>query len=645
LKLKKHGVGPSPAPKVPGAMARPPAPEAVREDSATSRQRGSNRNKQPHSTDKGAGTRTITSASAVEMKAMAPEFVPGALAVAQAMQGAENMPPNIGRGTLSAMHPQGLPQQPVAAYPATHPQPPQPEGSNSGEIFLMQMLGTMDQHMQQVREIQQALVATVEHACRQALEPYFGRLVLVGSAALRVETPGSDVDVVCFTRRDNPQNLSALDVLRCVDWALRDLIHQHFMDYPVNFTQELIDVARVPILRVLWGPADNPVAVDVSVDQPGPLEHVRWFQRVGAAPSPKSPPPVVAPLVTLTLRCVKWWLKQRQIPRTKEGGLPTMAWLLMAVHVCSLRETHEQAMVSGQRPMAALLTSLAAFFCYYQCLERLDGVLKFATDGTASDFSRRERIGSGPASLSPWAELAVLDPTKSGKESINLVPRLFPATQLLLAHELQRAHERLEKVPRGQEATLGESSRILEEVFGRLPEGMNTLPSYVVSEAIAALVVCGEGAAGTGVEEVEIALIDSVAPKSGWQADFLLRGDNKSEMVVKLLDLEDRTGRCHLRDGKPVSLCPCSFVSRVVLEQDGHSWRIDTEGLDRFKAMRQITQNLVLRRQKLEEQHALQAQAAPAKAEDSVKASETSPTVSTVTTVPSPLRSARSTAV
>merc|ERR1719420_2577646 len=128
---------------------------------------------------------------------------------------------------------------------------------------------------------------------------------------------------------------------------------------------ELIDDARVPILRVLWGHPGNSIAVDVSVDQCRPVDHVRWFQRVGAAPRPTAPPPAVAPLVTLTLRCVKWWLRQRQIPRTKEGGLPTIAWLLMAVHVCSLPETLQQAGVSGQRPMAALLASLAAFFQHY----------------------------------------------------------------------------------------------------------------------------------------------------------------------------------------------------------------------------------------------------------------------------------------
>ncbi|CAK0807185.1 unnamed protein product [Prorocentrum cordatum] len=142
--------------------------------------------------------------------------------------------------------------------------------------------------------------------------------------------------------------------------ALKTLIQQ-YSHHANQFSMELIDDARVPILRVLFGTGDRLVAVDVSVDQMRPVDHVKWFQYVCAAPRPNAPPPLVAPLVTSTLRCVKWWIRQRQIPRTKEGGLPTLAWLLMAVHVCSLKETHEQAWPSHTAgPMLALLSSLTA---------------------------------------------------------------------------------------------------------------------------------------------------------------------------------------------------------------------------------------------------------------------------------------------
>eukprot|EP00929_Paragymnodinium_shiwhaense_P013356 TRINITY_DN121219_c0_g1_i1.p1 TRINITY_DN121219_c0_g1~~TRINITY_DN121219_c0_g1_i1.p1 ORF type:complete len:784 (-),score=161.73 TRINITY_DN121219_c0_g1_i1:111-2462(-) len=486
-------------------------------------------------------------------------------------------------------------------------------GLNSAEWKLMEMLCLMDQHMQQLRETQQGLVGTVELACRRALGHRFGRLMLVGSAALRVETPGSDVDVVCFTRRIGPHEPSGMPapILREIHWALTELISQYGETGP-QLHMELIDDARVPILRVMWGPAGSLCAVDVSVDQLRPVDHVRWFQRVGAAPKPQTPPPAAAPLVTLTLRCAKWWLRQRQIPRTKEGGLPTLAWLLMAVHVCSLPETHEQAIISSQRPMAALLAAMTAFFKYYAapsgvgCTEGFDGVLSFTADGSSSEFQRRDPSAK-KASGTPWAEFSILDPTRQGAERLDLAPRLMTATQLLLGFELLRACQRLQAVPRGVETTPGESRRLLDEVFGPLPEGTNELPSHIMQPGLGAILVCGEVA--KGVAEVEIAIIDRVRSRPGWQAPFLHRSDERSEVVARLCDVEERSNRCFERQtGNPVTLAPCHFVCRVGLDWDsnGRHFLIDAEGLTRFTAMRQYVRDMAARQQQLQ-QRSLQA--------------------------------------
>jgi hypothetical protein len=454
----------------------------------------------------------------------------------------------------------------------------------------MEMLAAMDQHMQHLRETQQGLVATVELACRRALGRNFTRLVLVGSVALRVETPGSDVDVVCFTRRDGLEAGAdghydsvglPVDVLRRVHWALTALVSQ-YADNGANFSMELIDDARVPILRVLWG---SSIAVDVSVDQSRPVDHVRWFQRVGAAPRPTAPPPAVAPLVTLTLRCVKWWLRQRQMPRTKEGGMATIAWLLMAVHVCSLPETHEQAIISGQRPMVALLASLAAFFHHYAAFDGLDGTLMFAADGSSSEFRRSDEKKTAPTNS--WGELSVLDPTREGAERLDLAPRLPPATQLLMSHELRRASQRLHRVPKGRELSYGDGRRVLEEVFEPLAEGMNALPSFSAgSLCMGALLLWDQEYKGTGT--VELAIIDSISPRPGWNAPFLHRNDERSELFARLLDVEERTGKaCPRKSCNPeVVLCPCHFICRVQLEKDGRAWRLDTEGLEKLKAMK-----------------------------------------------------------
>merc|ERR1719313_3223012 len=105
------------------------------------------------------------------------------------------------------------------------------------------------------------------------------------------------------------------------------------------YSLDFIKDARVPILRMAWGTPGQAVAIDLLIDQRRPREHVRWFQAVHASPKLTSAPPAVTPLVTVTMRCVKWWLHQRQIPRTKEGGLPTIVWLLMAPHTTRLPET------------------------------------------------------------------------------------------------------------------------------------------------------------------------------------------------------------------------------------------------------------------------------------------------------------------
>lgn len=464
------------------------------------------------------------------------------------------------------------------------------------EVFLMEMLAAMDQRMQQLRETQQGLVATVELACRQALGVSFARLVLVGSAALRVETPGSDIDVVCFTRRgEDVKSGLPVDALRKIYWALHTLVNQ-YPNGSQNLNMELIEDARVPILRVLWGPTDGSIAVDVSVDQHRPVDHVRWFQNVGAAPTPSAPPPMVAPLVTLTLRCVKWWLRQRQIPRTKEGGLPTIAWLLMAVHVCSLPETHQQALLNGTRPMAALLASLAAFFLNYTTQGGFDGVLVFAPHGSSSEFRRNKE-----KRRSPWAELSILDPTREGIESLDLAPRLPPATQLLFGYELRRASRRLQQasphIVRDQENMAdnkqeplqsSDMRQRLEEVFKPLPEGDNSLPIAVAEGKHFAALFLWSDSDGSGIGNLELGLVERITPRPGWNAPFLHRFDNRSQLQVRLCDVEERGGKCVPRKKSTVILCPCHFICRVHAEREGGkgSWVLNAEGTDRVGAMR-----------------------------------------------------------
>mmetsp|Transcript_35143 Transcript_35143/g.78837 ORF Transcript_35143/g.78837 Transcript_35143/m.78837 type:complete len:241 (+) Transcript_35143:1-723(+) len=185
---------------------------------------------------------------------------------------------------------------------------------------------------------------------------------------------------------------------------------------------------------------------------------------------------------------------------------------------------------------------------------------------------------------------------------MSFVPRLFPATQLLLSFELQRAHERFSTVPRGAEVNFGEGRQILEDALRPVSEGMNALPSFLLPQAsIGALVVCDEVAIGTGIPQVEVALIESVTSRPGWTAPFLLRSDERSEVVARLLDLEVRTGRLRVRHERgPVTLCPANFVCQIFLNREGRMLRIDEEGLERFQAMRETIVRLLEKRQRLQ---------------------------------------------
>merc|ERR1719336_2983069 len=242
--------------------------------------------------------------------------------------------------------------------------------------------------------------------------------------------------------------------------------------------------------------------------------------------------------------------------------------------------------------MAALLASLAAFFRYYSSLALLDGVLTFSSDGSSSSFQRHARKPHYP-----WADLSVLDPTREGSESLNLVPTLPRAMQLLIAFEMSRASKRFELVPRSAEAPVSESRNILEEAFKPLPEGTNALPSFLpgAGSSMAVLALCGEIAKGSHLPDVEVALVDSIVTKPGWAAPFLLRTDERTELSMRLLDVEELTGRCRMRLKCKVLLCPCHFICRVRLEKDQANagiWILDREGRDRLSWMKKYLRDV-----------------------------------------------------
>jgi hypothetical protein len=115
----------------------------------------------------------------------------------------------------------------------------------------------------------------------------------------------------------------------------------------------------------------------------------------------------------------------------------------------------------------------------------------------------------------------------------------------------------------------------------------------------ALFLVTNRGPAGIGT--VEIGIVDRIVPRPGWSAPFLHRSDDRSEVHVRPLDVEERTNRCTVRKKcNEVITYPCRFVCRAVLEKDGkNAWRLDGEALDRFKSMKWYMSELSARQQRL----------------------------------------------
>jgi len=478
-----------------------------------------------------------------------------------------------------------------------------PKTMYAGEMALLSMLQGLDFHTRSLRMPQQWLVGMVEVACRQTLKDRFGRLMLVGSAALLVETPGSDFDVVCFTQSDDLEESRepSAGILFKVQQTLRALVgKQCSREAAKDVTTNLIGNARVPILSVLWGFQGSVAAVKVelSIDQLHPVGHVCWFRRALA----NIPCAIAQPFVNATLRFVKHWLAQRQIPRMKEGCLPTLAWLLMALHTSRLPEAFDHT--NGGRLCLTLMASLSAFFRCYSELGGLDGTLRFTPGGVSSSFSQKPK-----ERRSSWADLTVCDPTCEE----GLAPPLTPATQLLLAHELRRADARLRRCTqprRGTPPIGGEPYHDIMDVFASMPEGANSCPSD--KRAFGALMLLGNPSDSEDIGVLEAVFIDRVVPRPGWAAPFLHRSDNRSELFATVLNVHERTGRSLPRPKGMVMLCPCHFVCRLDMQrvqQRGRggprAWTLDAEGLDRLSSMRAYLAAMQGRRRALEDKQQL----------------------------------------
>jgi len=188
------------------------------------------------------------------------------------------------------------------------------------------------------------LFDTVQTAAAIALGDHFERFALVGSTALRIDTPDSDLDAVVFTRSSVSPSGEDLHPPLATD-ALRRITEMLRASDP-SLRLQLVDCTRVPVLTVFS--SDGELSLDLTVDQPLSEWHVLWLQSQRKDPVFDLPFMQGVPVPTLdgweqgleaaALRCIKWWLRRRHIPVSKEGGYPTVVWTLMVIHAlrCSV---------------------------------------------------------------------------------------------------------------------------------------------------------------------------------------------------------------------------------------------------------------------------------------------------------------------
>jgi len=442
------------------------------------------------------------------------------------------------------------------------------------------------------------LFERVHAAVKLALGTHFDRFVLVGSTALRIDTPDSDLDAVAYTRSIVDEATGVVSAAPSPRDTLREIAGK-LAEQDKSLQLQLVDCTRVPVLTVLT--VQGELSLDLTVDEPLGEYHVYWFQSLRplshAEPAPLHHVPLPFSgewekgLEAQALRCVKWWLRRRGIPTSKEGGYPTVVWTIMVLHVLHCSLFVNDATDATSRQGRALLGAIAAFFDRFAD-SGLVGTLFF--EGRDAKFlpqsSAAMDAGSGPF----WstAELSVLDPTTTGEgcaefgiEPTDLAPPMSAATRLLHLHELRRA-QRLSATALTQ-MRRGGGGDAVQELFTEIDESLKMLPSVLPAELQGVMAL-------QGGENLVFGLLRRIQPKPGWSAPFLHRRDAQSLFALQPFDIKTKTRTATLRGGAGSLrwFHPCDFVCLVAVDyaipQQDTTIRLRGEAIARWRGMRDL---------------------------------------------------------
>ncbi|KAF7457063.1 putative erythrocyte membrane-associated antigen [Cryptosporidium felis] len=172
------------------------------------------------------------------------------------------------------------------------------------------------------------------------------KLFLTGSAAAEIDSEMSDVDLVVFTPLDSRIALMKIanqfksikrrhreDCSRCRSHGgsqysklegdmVPSCIERCLCDMEVN----VITTAKVPVMMMKSKHQKFRTECDISVNMHTSLMHSILFQCMLNS----------YPELQAVLRLIKYWLHIRRLPVARDGGLPCIVWLLLAIVHCSV---------------------------------------------------------------------------------------------------------------------------------------------------------------------------------------------------------------------------------------------------------------------------------------------------------------------
>jgi poly(A) polymerase len=290
---------------------------------------------------------------------------------------------------------------------------------------LMQLLNDLEPELsQEQRQHRETILALVEQACAECLG-FQAPLHLVGSARLGVQSPQSDLDVLCLI----PAYMSGEAFLESVRQRLEGLCEY----------AQVVTSARIPLLRMRF----EGVSVDLLyARRPSELgtleplteaarpffEPVSWKALVGCLEADILTDIVrqYVPLESFRelLRAVRAWAKARQIHGNAWGFLGNFSWALLAAWSCT------------RYPQAGADTGVEALLAhFFQVLNQHDWSQPVALTQAGRQYQRLHY---------DW--LPVITSIEPCQNSARNVTR---STAQILRHELERGAAIAEQVLAG----------------------------------------------------------------------------------------------------------------------------------------------------------------------------------------------------